>query len=234
VRQVKALLLGGVTAALLVAGPGVAAAAAPVVLPAELSTLPPGTGQLLVVSTPRPTDTVATLSAYEFVDGAWRVAFPAMRARIGGRGFSDHKHEGDRTTPTGLYTIGGTMYGILPNPGVHYTYHRLVKGDYWNENARTRGYNTFQHGKNPGGPSEALWRISPQYQYFAVINYNVPVVRRTPARGSGVFLHEMVAGHTTAGCVALARGDLVKVLTWLDPTAAPRIALGPEARLRTL
>ena len=56
-------------------------------------------------------------------------------------------------------------------------------------------YNTFRHvacGARPpfGGGSEALWRISPQYRYFAVIEYNAhPVV---PGRGSAIFLHVRV------------------------------------------
>jgi len=155
-------------------------------------------------STARYADTTASLSAYEFVNGAWQAAFPPMPARIGTRGFSDHKREGDRTTPTGLYGIGGTMYGLSPDPGVRYGYHRLVRGDYWNENARSRGYKHLPARPQPRRAERgAVAHLAP-VPIFAVITYNMPVVRRTPARGSGVFLHEMVAGHTTAGCVSLS------------------------------
>ena len=61
--------------------------------------------------------------------------------------------------------------------------------------------------------------------------YNMPVVPSRPARGSGVFLHVMVPGHATAGCVALARNDLVRMVTWLNPAAGPRIVMGPASRL---
>jgi L,D-peptidoglycan transpeptidase YkuD (ErfK/YbiS/YcfS/YnhG family) len=235
---VRRLLLGILAATLVFALPttlpGTASAAVPETLPGGLAWLPAETTQVIVVSSGGYRDTFATLTPYEKVNGTWVAAFAPMSARIGGRGFSGSKREGDRTTPTGLYRIGGTMYGLLPNPGVRYAYHRLVKGDYWNENARTRGYNTFQHGRNPGGPSEALWRISPQYTFFAVINYNIPVVRTKRALGSGVFLHEMKAGRATAGCVSLGHGDLLNVLTWLDPARSPRIAMGPDAVIRTL
>jgi L,D-peptidoglycan transpeptidase YkuD (ErfK/YbiS/YcfS/YnhG family) len=153
-----------------------------------------------------------------------------MPMRLGSKGFSDHKVEGDQTTPTGMYRIGGTMYGIAGNPGVRYAYHHLVTDDWWNENVSSSGYNSFVHGPDPGGGSEPLWRISPQYTYFTVINYNTPPVAATPARGSGIFLH-VSANRGTAGCLALAQSDLLAVLRWLDPGAAPRIVMAPASAL---
>ena len=115
--------------------------------------------------------------------------------------------------------------------GVRYAYHRLVADDHWNGNPATPGYNSFVHGPNPGGASEALWQISPQYDHFAVINYNIPVVAADPPRGSGIFLHVMVPGRATAGCVSLARTDLLTILRWFDPAASPRIVLAPRSVL---
>jgi L,D-peptidoglycan transpeptidase YkuD (ErfK/YbiS/YcfS/YnhG family) len=77
-----------------------------------------------------------------------------------------------------------------------------------------------------GGTSEALWRISPQYRYFAVIDYNTrPVVA---GRGSAIFLH--VAVGATAGCVSLAEPQLVQLLRWLRPSAQPLIRIGSSSR----
>jgi L,D-peptidoglycan transpeptidase YkuD (ErfK/YbiS/YcfS/YnhG family) len=98
---------------------------------------------------------------------------------------------------------------------------------------RSSAYNTFQHvqcGAPPlfGGDSEALWRISPQYRYFAVIEYNAhPVVR---GRGSAIFLH-VSTGHATAGCVSLPEARLVRLLRWLRPSAKPLIVLGTVAQI---
>ena len=74
-------------------------------------------------------------------------------------------------------------------------FHRLVCGDWWDEDPESPTYNTFRHvacGARPafGGGSEALWTISPQYRYFAVIEYNASPV--TPGRGSAIFLHVAV------------------------------------------
>jgi L,D-peptidoglycan transpeptidase YkuD (ErfK/YbiS/YcfS/YnhG family) len=195
-------------------------------LAARLHTLPAATRQVIVAYSAGYGTSIGTLETFQKVNGGWQPVFGKMAARLGSKGFSDHKVEGDLTTPTGVYRIGGTMYGIAGNPGVRYAYHQLVADDYWNENVASPGYNSFVHGTDPGGGSEKLWQTSPQYTYFAVIDYNIPVVTATPARGSGIFLH-VSAGRGTAGCLAVAQSDLVKVLRWLDPGAAPRIVMAP-------
>ena len=64
--------------------------------------------------------------------------------------------------------------------------------------------------------------MTPQYRYFAVIDYNAhPVV---PGRGSAIFLH--VAVGSTAGCVSLPEPRLLRLLRWLRPAARPGIHLG--------
>jgi L,D-peptidoglycan transpeptidase YkuD (ErfK/YbiS/YcfS/YnhG family) len=186
--------------------------------------LPSNAAQVVIVHATTPANTYATVELFDRSGTTWRRVYASMPARIGRLGFSDHHVEGIPNTPTGTYPIGATMYGIDADPGVRYPYHRLVSGDYWNENSASRGYNTFYHGRNPGGPSEALWRIHPAYRHFAVINYNTPAVA---GRGSGIFLHESTGG-PTAGCVSLGHNNLVRVLRWLDPRKSPRVVLSPD------
>jgi L,D-peptidoglycan transpeptidase YkuD (ErfK/YbiS/YcfS/YnhG family) len=199
-------------------------------LASGLTSLPPSTEQVIIVHAPDFGVSEAVLETFQKIGGQWRPTAGAVAAKLGVNGFSDGKVEGDGATPTGMYPIDATMYGIAADPGVRYRYHRLVEGDWWNENPASTGYNTFTHGADPGGASEALWTISPQYTHFAVIDYNVPVVPADPPRGSGIFLHESVGGGT-AGCVAIARGDLVRVLRWLDPAASPRVVMAPTSLL---
>jgi L,D-peptidoglycan transpeptidase YkuD (ErfK/YbiS/YcfS/YnhG family) len=185
-----------------------------------------GSNQLVTVSA-APRATVASLSLWARSGTCWRRVAGPWQARLGRSGLSAHKREGDGATPTGTYRFGATVYGIAPNPGVRFRYHRLRCGDWWDEDAASSTYNTFRHvacGATPsfGGGSEALWRIAPQYRYFAVIEYNSrPVV---PGRGSAIFLH--VAVGATAGCVSLPEGELVQLLRWLRPAARPLIRLG--------
>ena len=186
---------------------------------------PTGSAQLVTVQAPSHT-TRAALSLWTRSGSCWRRVAGPWVARLGRSGLSSHKHEGDGATPTGTYRIGTTVYGIEPNPGVHVAYHRLTCGDWWDEDPASPAYNRFQHvacGRTPafGDGSEALWRISPQYRYFATIDYNThPLV---PGRGSAIFVH--VAVGATAGCVSLPEPQLLRLLRWLRPAARPAIRL---------
>ncbi|MFI6784390.1 L,D-transpeptidase [Micromonospora sp. NPDC050276] len=205
-------------------------------LAARLTTLPTQTRQVIVVGASSYSTTYARLETYVRVQDRWQPASASLPARIGSKGFSDNHVEGVPTTPTGVYSIGPTMYGIAANPGVRYPYHRLVSGDWWNENPASSLYNTFQHSTtSPGGASEALWKEVPAYTHFAVITYNMApnVPKPVPNAGSGIFLHEFSSsgGNATAGCVSLAHNHLVDVLNWLDPALSPRIVLSPYDQL---
>jgi L,D-peptidoglycan transpeptidase YkuD (ErfK/YbiS/YcfS/YnhG family) len=199
----------------------------------ELATTGTAT-QLMTVDAPGYGSTTATFTAWQLESGCWVPEFGPWTATVGTTGVSDHKQEGAESTPTGAYTIGATIYGVLANPGVSYEYHQLVCGDWWDEDASSPTYNTFQHvpcGTSPpfGGDSEALWTTVPAYDYFAVIDYNDnPVVA---GAGSAIFLH-VDTGSPTAGCVSLPESDLISVLDWLSPPADPMIVIGTDAEIR--
>jgi L,D-peptidoglycan transpeptidase YkuD (ErfK/YbiS/YcfS/YnhG family) len=176
-----------------------------------------GCPQRIQVVAPSARATTATLTVRECgkrVLGPWR-------ARVGRNGLSAHRSEGDGTTPLGTFGIGPVVYGLDPNPGVRLGYHRLVCGDWWDGDPRSRTYNTFRHvtcGTTPPfrGGSEALWRVTPAYRLFAFIRYNVaPVV---PGRGSAIFLH-VDTGRATNGCVSLPLTQLRTLLVKLRPDA---------------
>jgi L,D-peptidoglycan transpeptidase YkuD (ErfK/YbiS/YcfS/YnhG family) len=193
-----------------------------------------GAAQLITVEAGDYRATTATLSAWQRVGRCFvRTAGP-WSAMIGASGLSDHHVEGDGTTPTGAYRIGPTMYGVAPDPGVAFAYHRLECGDWWDEDPTSPRYNTFQHvrcGAVPpfAGDSEALWTEVPSYEHLAVIEYNTdPVVA---GRGSGIFLH-VSTGTPTAGCVALPEPELDVVLRWLRPGEDPLVVIGAANKIR--
>jgi L,D-peptidoglycan transpeptidase YkuD (ErfK/YbiS/YcfS/YnhG family) len=181
-----------------------------------------GCPQRIQVVAPSARSTTATLTVRE----CGKRVFGPWRARVGRSGLSGHHREGDGTTPTGTYGIGPVVYGLDPDPGVRLRYHRLVCGDWWDEDSRSPSYNTFRHvacGSTPpfGGGSEALWRITPAYRLFALIQYNVAPVM--PGRGSAIFLH-VDTGRATNGCVSLPRGELQNLLVKLRPGATISIS----------
>lgn len=189
--------------------------------------------QLLTVVAPTTTSTSGSFSAWQRSGACWKLVAGPWSATLGANGVSSHHHEGDGTTPEGAYGIGPVMYGVAPDPGVHYRFERLRCGDWWDEDPTSAAYNTFVAlgcGQQPsfGGDSEALWRSPAAYAYFALIDYNTaPIV---PGRGSAIFLHVAV-GAPTAGCVALAPAELVEVLRWLRPGLSPLIVIGTRATI---
>ena len=183
--------------------------------------------EIIDVTTANPASSYAELTLYAVRAGCLREVGGPFAARVGLRGLSPNHREGDGTTPIGIFSIGSTMYGISPDPGFAYHYHRLVCGDWWDEDPTSPVYNQFVHvpcGTRPqfGGGSEALWTESPAYDEFAVIDYNAaPVV---PGKGSAIFLHVAGSGPTD-GCVAIAQGQLITTLRWLRPSDNPLIAI---------
>jgi L,D-peptidoglycan transpeptidase YkuD (ErfK/YbiS/YcfS/YnhG family) len=199
-----------------------AALLALLILPAQASAHP---SQLIVV-------TGHALRSYQRSGayGPWRAVLAPAAAEVGYAGFSaaSERHEGDGTTPTGVFAIGSTIYGVRPRPrGLHYRYHRLRCGDWWDEDPASADYNRFVHvrcGLTPtfAPGSEALWTEAVAYSYFAVIEFNSdPVVK---GRGSGIFLHSWVGGPTD-GCVAVHPAVLLAILRWLDPADHPEIEI---------
>jgi L,D-peptidoglycan transpeptidase YkuD (ErfK/YbiS/YcfS/YnhG family) len=164
----------------------------------------------------------------------WRPDSKASPAWLGRRGVSDRKREGDRTTPAGAYGFLPVMYGIAPDPGVRYRYHRLVCGDWWVEDPRSRWYNRFRHVPCGSKPpfrvtSEDMSRSPTAYRHLAVIAYNrSPIV---PGRGSGIFLH-VSTGRPTLGCISLPLARLLAVLRWLRQARSPLIVIGTSAEIR--
>ena len=227
----KALLLS-ILAALWAPAP--AMAACPPTIANQISAAN-GT-QLVTVAVPRRTSTLGELRLWKKSGECWVAVTEPWAAWVGGRGVSPNKREGDRRTPAGLFGFGRIMYGIAANPGVRYRYHRVVCGDWWVEDPRSRWYNQFRHVRCGTSPpfatvSEDLSQSPTAYRHFTVIDYNTtPTV---PGRGSGIFLH-VSTGRPTLGCVSLPLPKLLRTLRWLRPSSRPTIAIGTPSDLRAL
>jgi L,D-peptidoglycan transpeptidase YkuD (ErfK/YbiS/YcfS/YnhG family) len=195
-----------------------------------------GAGQLVTVQAATAATTVASVQLWQRRGRCWTAVAGPWSARIGANGLSTRHREGDGTTPIGLYRIGPTLYGNAASPGGREAYHRLVCGDWWDEDPTSPAYNRFQHvtcGQQPpfGGGSEALWTETTAYPALAVIEYNANPVMAFA--GSAIFVHADI-GRPTAGCVSLPLAELDTLLRWLDPAATPTIAMGTNAQLAGL
>lgn len=187
--------------------------------------------RVIVVTAPAMTSTHALTRRYDLgAHGRYHRVGGTGQARIGlaGLSYPKQRHEGDGTTPMGIYHF---VYGFgsRANPGLTgLAWRPLTPGSCW---AGTRkDYNRWVH-RDPCKPAdEDLWSSEDTaYRYAAVIsfNYTHPVF----GRGSGIFLHRRLPA-ATQGCVSLYQSTLLRTLRWLRP--GTRIVIGTPSYLRSL
>jgi L,D-peptidoglycan transpeptidase YkuD (ErfK/YbiS/YcfS/YnhG family) len=193
-----------------------------------LAGIPATSTEAVEVTAPSARSTRATVTLYRrTATGCFVEVAGPFGAWVGANGLSSHHVEGDLTTPIGVFGFEPVMYGVLANPGVHVPFHRLVCGDWWDEDPNSSQYNEFVRTRCGAIPafraaSEALWQEVPAYDAFAVVAYNTDL--RVPGRGSGIFLHRSL-GRPTAGCVSLGWANLLRVLRFIIPADQPRIVI---------
>lgn len=151
--------------------------------------------------------------------GAWaRWGGSALRCALGRAGIATDKREGDGATPAGAFALREVLYrpdrGAPPVTSLKLR--PLDPADGWCDAPGDVNYN--QKVRLPYRASaETLWRADGVYDLIVVLGYNdAPVIG---GRGSAIFLHVARPDFApTEGCVALGRGDLLRVLKEADAT----------------
>jgi L,D-peptidoglycan transpeptidase YkuD (ErfK/YbiS/YcfS/YnhG family) len=186
-----------------------------------------GATQVISVTTKHYGSVHATVRAFAKTSNGWRQVAGPWSAWLGRNGFAPpgRKREGDGRVPSGSFHFA-YLFGVAPNPGVHYRWRHAGQHDYWDDDSASPRYNTWVDARrhSPGASPEPL-HVSPSYDDVAAIAYNPA---RTPHLGSAIFLH--VTHHSpTSGCVALPRAHVVHLLRWLRPRDHARIVMGRTA-----
>lgn len=128
---------------------------------------------------------------------------------IGRGGVSAAKREGDGATPAGIHRIAGLLYRpdrlAKPAPWAE----PIGPRDLWCDESGHPDYN--QWVRAPFSAShERLRRADPLYDLVLVTDWNWPGA--TAGQGSAIFLHQWRRpGYPTAGCIAFARRDLIRL-----------------------
>lgn len=173
---------------------------------------------------------------------AWRTTFGPIPGVIGAGGFASpgEKREGDKRTPSGVFTIT-EAFGVFPidetfRPRLAYT--RITTRHQWCEDPSSPNYNSWvvlPEAKSPlWSPQEAeIMRLG------VVIDYNRPPTSPVvPGIGSGIFIHAADADSPssagTLGCLGLTPTDLRRVVLALDPARRPAVVMGREEELARL
>ena len=150
------------------------------------------------------------------VHGVLRCGELLLPCVLGRSGLTADKHEGDGGTPVGRFPLRRLLYRAdrIATPVTGLATDMITRDGGWCDAPEEAAYN--QQVKLPFAPShEDLWREDGLYDLIVVIGYNDAPVQ--PSRGSAIFLHvRSPDGAPTAGCVALALDDLLKVLAMVD------------------
>ncbi len=204
--------------------------------------------QAIVVTAENMSTSHGTLSTYEREGtGPWVRVMADMPARLGWNGLAKEgsRRQNSGETPAGTYALPWA-FGRKANPGTSLRYVQVDRNDAWTYNPKVPStYNVFQTVDRTWNSYEDyvehLWSYGRQYDYVAVLDYNLPEgpitkgaagVRRTsqPAdtnAGGGIFLH-VTDGGPTAGCIAVGHGEMRSILQWLDPAESPVIVIGTQ------
>jgi len=144
------------------------------------------------------------------IAGAW-----IMPVALGRGGIKSNKREGDGGTPAGRFRPIRLWWRSdrLARPASHLPVRRIGRQDAWCEDPRDRRYNRhFLRSAN--APGDRLYRADGLYDLIVEIDHNTRP--RIAGLGSAVFIHLARAGYApTAGCIAMRRSDLLRLLTRL-------------------
>ena len=137
-----------------------------------------------------------------------------LRCCIGKKGFNSNKKEGDYSTPRGLFNLRKLYFrkdhvGI---PKCKIDKKVIKKNMAWCDDPNHKKYNEEIKILNKN-LKENLYRKDHKYNYIISISYNE---RKTPGKGSAVFIHLTDDYEPTAGCIALKKKDFEILLKLID------------------
>lgn len=182
------------------------------------------TGQVLVVAY----DPVAKWTRIALLrprENGFEVEVPEFDGAVGKNGVAPpgDKREGDKRTPSGLFTLT-EAFGEDPVSPTKLPYKVVTPEDAWCEDPSSPDYNAWVKLPVSAG-GDRLKRDDDLYVHALVVDYNRnPVV---PGMGSAIFVHTARPGGAgTLGCVGMPRADLDRVMGKLDPALSPTILIG--------
>lgn len=182
--------------------------------------------QIIIVFNDKASFISSHLKAFELSDSGW-VAVDSLDfpANIGSGGFAQYgkKREGDRKSPTGLYTIR-QYFSKFPNYEAKLEKINVTKNTIWVDDLKDSLYNSLYEQGKIRKNGEKLLRQDALYDYVMVIDYNT---ERIPGLGSAIFLHCWRGpGKPTLGCVAVEKKNILKLMSWIDANKHPIIIMG--------
>ena len=137
-----------------------------------------------------------------------------LRCCVGKKGLNFNKKERDYSTPKGLFSLRKLYFRKdrvgIPNCKIN---KKIIKKDMaWCDDQNHKKYNEEIKTENKN-LKERLYRKDHKYDYIITISHNE---KKTPGKGSAVFIHLTDDYKSTAGCVALKKKDFEILLKLID------------------
>ncbi|MDX3978252.1 L,D-transpeptidase [Shinella sp.] len=146
-----------------------------------------------------------------------------LPAAIGRTGATSRKREGDGATPiAAMPLLSGFVRGDrVALPGTALPFRRIRPSMLWCDAPNHPSYNRLVRA--PFKPShEEMRRTDELYDICLVLDWNVTSRRRN--KGSAIFFHLIHPGYEpTAGCVAIAKRDMLRILPHLRRGTVVRV-----------
>jgi len=135
----------------------------------------------------------------------------SFKCCVGKKGITNNKIEGDKKTPSGLFSLGNVYYRKDRNskPITRIKTISISKKMGWCDDADSKKYNKLiktslkiRH--------EKLFRKDYKYDYLIPINYNTKNI--IAGKGSAIFIHLTKNYSPTAGCIGIKKKDMLILL----------------------
>ena len=207
--------------------------------------IPPGCGQMVLVTAADWSTPAATVRRYERTapGAAWVPVEKAVPALLGERGLAwglglhaaprdgaPRKREGDRRSPAGVFRLTAAFGAREKIVGLKLPAVEVGPALEAVDDPASRHYNRIVDRAaitRPDWHSSERMHAVPDYALGLVVAHNP---RRVPGAGSCIFLHLWSGKRRgTAGCTVLRERDLTALARWLDPARSPVLVQLPQA-----
>lgn len=147
--------------------------------------------------------------AYEYEPEAGETGRWALRLStpgyLGRNGMSNHRTEGDKTTPIGVFQMNTPFGQAAPLPGFPDSYIQVGESHVWSDKQNRLADDAAERGERVGTAG-----YSEYYDYVIDAGFNRNAIEK---KGSALFLHCIGHGRTeTSGCVAIDKGQMVEIM----------------------
>ena len=138
-----------------------------------------------------------------------------FRCCIGKKGIIKNKIEGDKKTPSGLFSLGKVFYRKDRNskPITKINIISIKKSLGWCNDVRSKKYNKLIKTTTKIR-HEKMFRKDYKYDYLIPINYNTKNTKLN--KGSAIFIHLTKNYLPTSGCIGIKKKDMLILLKLIN------------------